>query len=135
LRRSYQNPIGVEKIFDGCAFCQEFWIGQNLKISIRSVECELHISADVSNFRVRGLTMPRIVSAVPHGTVLFSTMMAPGFIARATVMTALSSAAKLVAAPAPIPLAFVGVLTLIKTISATAMQLSTEVEKKRFGCL
>lgn len=30
LLSTNQNTIWVEKVIDGCSFCQEFWVGQNL---------------------------------------------------------------------------------------------------------
>jgi hypothetical protein len=81
------------------------------------------------------LTMLWIVCAVPQGTVLFSTRMAPGLIDFAIEMTARSKAAKFVAAPAPMPLLLVGVFTLTKTTSAAAIHPLTSVENERFGDL
>jgi hypothetical protein len=74
-------------------------------------------------------------SAVPHGTVLFSTKMAPGLACIAISLVAPSNAVTSVAEPAPKPLVFVGVLTVIRIISASAMHFATSVEKNRFGTL
>lgn len=63
-------------------------------------------------------SVSRTICAVLQGTVDFSTMIAPGFAAMAMSLVAPSSATMLVAAPAPIPEDFVGVLTLRKTMSA-----------------
>jgi len=90
--------------------------------------------SDLSSARINKLTMPRTVCAVPHGTVDFSTTNVPGLAFFATVMTALSKAARLVADPAPIPLDFEGVLTATNTTSASEMQRSTSVENIKFGC-
>jgi hypothetical protein len=49
-------------------------------------------------------------------------------------LVAPSRATILVAAPAPIPVILVGVLTLKNTISASETHLATSVEKKRFCC-
>lgn len=81
------------------------------------------------------LTMSYTMSAVRHGTVLFSTMMAPGLATKATDLVADSNMEMSVANPAPKPLDLVGVLTLKKTMSATAMCMLQSVEKNRFGCL
>lgn len=74
-------------------------------------------------------------SEVPHGTVLFSTRMAPGFALSAISRVAPSKAPISVALPAPLPLVFVGVLTVIRMTSASEMHLATSVVKKRFGSL
>lgn len=81
------------------------------------------------------LTMSYTISAVRQGTVLFSTMMAPGLATRATDLAADSNMEMSVANPAPKPLDLVGVLTLKKTMSAIAMCLLQSIEKNRFGCL
>jgi hypothetical protein len=49
-------------------------------------------------------------------------------------LVAPSNATMLVAAPAPMPVYLVGVLTLKKTISASETQRATSVEKKRLDC-
>jgi hypothetical protein len=72
-------------------------------------------------------------SAVPHGTVLFSTKIAPGLACIAISLVAPSNAVTSVAEPAPKPLVFVGVLTVIRIISASEIHLATSVEKNRFG--
>lgn len=74
-------------------------------------------------------------SAVLHGTVDFSTMMAPGFACFATSVITASKDAMSVALPAPMPLDFVGVFTATSTRSASPMHFPTSVEKKRFGSL
>lgn len=79
------------------------------------------------------LTVCRTRSAVPHGTVLFSTMMAPGFAWRAISCTAPSTAVMSVALPAPRPKVLVGVLTARKIMSASAMVVESHV-KNRLGC-
>lgn len=61
--------------------------------------------------------------------------MAPGFACFATSVITASKEAMSVALPAPMPLAFVGVLTATSTRSASPMHLPTSVEKKRFGSL
>lgn len=82
---------------------------------------------------VTSLTVSWMISAVRHGTVLFSTRTAPGFpwmaISRVTASRAVTSVAR----PPPIPFIFVGVLTAIKTMSASLIHRETSVEKKRFG--
>jgi hypothetical protein len=75
-----------------------------------------------------------MISAVPQGTVDFSTRQHPGFACCAIVVTALSNAARFVADPDPKPVFLVGVFTAMKTTSAIAMVFSTSVEKNRFGC-
>lgn len=76
-----------------------------------------------------------MILAVPQGTVLFSTMIAPLLAFFAMVRVADSSAPKSALAPAPTPYILVGVLTQMKIISAVAMHGTTLVEKNRFGFL
>jgi hypothetical protein len=78
------------------------------------------------------LTISDIRLAVPQGTVLFSTIIAPFFANFAISLVAPSRADKSLAAPAPRPLFLVGVFTARKIISASAMLLAESVEKKRF---
>ena len=77
--------------------------------------------------------MCRIRCAVPHGTVLFSTMMVPGRAHRATSLAAASNEAMLVARPAPRPNILVGVLTARKMRSALAMPAWASPVKIRLG--
>jgi hypothetical protein len=65
--------------------------------------------------------------------VLFSTKIAPGLACMAISLVAPSSALTSVADPAPKPLVFVGVLTVMRIISASAMHFATSVEKNKFG--
>jgi MinD superfamily P-loop ATPase len=73
--------------------------------------------------------------AVRHGTVDFSTMMAPGLACLATKAVTASNAAMLVAEPAPFPCPLVGVLTAMRTTSASLTHLATSVVNIKFGCL
>jgi len=59
--------------------------------------------------------------------------MAPGLACIAISLVAPSNALTSVADPAPKPLVFVGVLTVMRIMSASAMHLATSVEKNRFG--
>ncbi len=70
---------------------------------------------------------------MPHGTVLFSTKMAPGLACMAISLVAPSRALTSVAEPAPKPRVFVGVLTVMRITSASAIHFATSVEKDRFG--
>ena len=70
---------------------------------------------------------------MPHGTVLFSTMMVPALACFATVRVAPSTALTSAMDPAPSPCILVGVLTQMKTMSALAMASTTLVEKTRLG--
>lgn len=79
------------------------------------------------------LTISRTSSAVRHGTVDFSTTMAPTRACLATSQTTASNAVRSIAQPAPTPLVLVGVFTALKITSASAMQRCTSVEKNRFG--
>jgi len=79
------------------------------------------------------LTVSWINSAVLQGTVLFSTRIAPGFACIAISLVTASSAVTSVARPAPKPLVFVGVLTAMRTISASLIDFDTSVEKNKFG--
>jgi hypothetical protein len=79
------------------------------------------------------LTVSLTIWAVLQGTVDFSTKIAPGLAAMAISRVAPSSATMLVADPAPIPVNFVGVFTLRKTISASEIDLATSVEKNKLG--
>ena len=78
-------------------------------------------------------TVSDIRSAVRHGTVLFSTRMAPSLACSAISLVTASIAVMSVARPAPTPRALVGVLMAISTISASLIHRETSVEKKRFG--
>lgn len=79
--------------------------------------------------------MSEIIRAVPQGTVLFSTITAPDLACFAMVLVAASSAPRSALAPAPIPYILVGVLTQMKTMSASAIQAVTLHEKNRLGFL
>jgi hypothetical protein len=59
--------------------------------------------------------------------------MALGFAVRAMSLTALSRAAMFVACPAPIPVVLVGVLTLRRIMSASAIASAISVEKNKLG--
>lgn len=59
--------------------------------------------------------------------------MALDFAVGAMSLIALSRAAMFVACPAPIPVVLVGVLTLRRIMSASAMALAISVEKNRLG--
>jgi len=72
--------------------------------------------------------------AVRHGTVLFSTMTAPGLAIKAMERAAASNIEMSVAAPAPSPSVLVGVLTLKNTMSAAEICSSQSEEKNRLGC-
>ena len=74
-----------------------------------------------------------MVWAVPQGTVLFSTIIAPGFADLAMSLVVASTADVLVACPAPRPTILVGVLTLRKIISASEIEFVMPVEKKRLA--
>src|ERR1700753_3354316 len=78
------------------------------------------------------LTISDIRLAVPQGTVLFSTIMAPFLANLAISLVAPSKAAKSLAAPAPLPLYLVGVFTARKTTSASAILFAESAEKNRF---
>lgn len=73
--------------------------------------------------------MSDIKFAVPQGTVLFSTMMAPFFANWAISLVAPSRADKSLAEPAPLPEYFVGVLTDRKMTSASPIQFAESVLK------
>jgi fluoride ion exporter CrcB/FEX len=79
--------------------------------------------------------MSRIICAVPQGTVLFSTTMAPSFACFAIMLVALSKMLRSAVAPAPRPYSFVGVLTQMKTMSASEIDSVTLVENVRLGAL
>lgn len=74
----------------------------------------------------------RIVSAVRHGTVLFSTTILSFSASAAIIRVADSKYDKFGALPAPVPAVLVGVLTQTNTMSALLMAPLTSVEKKRF---
>jgi hypothetical protein len=74
-----------------------------------------------------------MLSAVPQGTVLFSTTIVSFSAAFATRLVAASSHPRSEALPAPRPVLFVGVFTPMKTTSASLILSSILVEKKRFG--
>ena len=74
-----------------------------------------------------------MISAVRHGTVLFSTKTAPGFAWIAISLVTASRAVTSVALPAPRPRDLVGVFTAIKTMSASLIVFEISVEKKRLG--
>lgn len=78
------------------------------------------------------LTIFRTLSAVPTGTVLFSTMIAPGFAYLATSRIAPSKAVVFVARPAPTPNILVGVLTDMKITSAWLIALADSQVKYKF---
>jgi hypothetical protein len=78
-------------------------------------------------------TICRIRCAVPQGTVLFSTMIVPGFAWIATSLTASSRAVMFEALPAPNPNVLVGVLTARNTMSALEMLLRESDVKIRLG--
>jgi hypothetical protein len=80
-----------------------------------------------------GLTVSWMSSAVLHGTVLFSTRMAPGLAWMAISLVTASKAVTSVALPAPRPFILVGVLTAISMMSASLIVFEISVEKKRFG--
>ena len=90
---------------------------------------------DYGELTVLKLTMLRMMFAVPHGTVLFSTIIAPVFAFLATTAVALSRMLRSAMAPAPMPYNLVGVLTQMKTISASAIDSDTLVENTRFDAL
>lgn len=70
----------MEKILDGGSSCKKLWVAENLEVDPWSVKRELHcVRTRVSNAQqLRWLTVSSTSSAVLHGTVDFSTMMAPG---------------------------------------------------------
>jgi hypothetical protein len=74
-----------------------------------------------------------MICAVRQGTVLFSTIIAPGFAARAMSLVAPSKADMFVACPAPTPVVLVGVLTLRRMRSASVIAFAISVEKNRLG--
>jgi hypothetical protein len=80
-----------------------------------------------------GHTVSWMSSAVLHGTVLFSTRIAPGLAWMAISLVTASSAVTSVAFPEPKPRVLVGVLTAIRTISASLIVFEISVEKKRLG--
>lgn len=80
-------------------------------------------------------TVSLTIWAVRHGTVLFSTMIAPGLACCAISAVTASNAVMSVAHPLPAPRVLVGVLTEIKTTSASEMHRPTWVLKTRLGCL
>lgn len=78
-------------------------------------------------------TISLMDSAVLQGTVDFSTMILSVVETSAIVRTANSTQLMSEAKPAPIPAYFVGVLTLTKTTSASAIAFLTSVVKNRLG--
>lgn len=78
-------------------------------------------------------TISRINSQVRHGTVLFSTRIAPVLACKAISRVTASNAVTSVARPAPSPLVFVGVFTAISKISASPIYFETSVENCKFG--
>lgn len=72
-------------------------------------------------------------SAVRHGTVLFSTIIAPSFACRATSRVTASKAVMSVAYPLPAPRLLVGVLTAMSTTSASEIHPETSVLNIKFG--
>lgn len=79
--------------------------------------------------------MSEIIFAVPHGTVLFSTITAPAFACFAMVLVAASRAPRSALAPDPMPYILVGVLTQMKMMSAPAMDAVTSQEKNKLELL
>lgn len=75
------------------------------------------------------------IFAVLHGTVLFSTKIAPVLALTATSLTTISTAVMSVAQPAPTPVVFVGVLTQMNIMSASAILFDDAVVKVRLGSL
>lgn len=96
-------------------------------------ELDKTTSTGATKLRRQPLTVSCTISAVLQGTVLFSTMIAPGLAWIAISLVTASSAVTSVALPAPIPRILVGVLTAISTISASLIVFETSVVKNRFG--
>lgn len=95
--------------------------------------CVSTIYLDFLDLERQALTVSLMICAVRHGTVLFSTTIAPGLAWSATSRVTASKAVTSVARPPPIPLILVGVLTATRIMSASPIHLEILVEKNKLG--
>ena len=71
----------MEKVFDGGSGGKKLWVAENLEVNARSVKRQLSRVSAISSSHEQpplSLTVSCTSCAVRHGTVDFSTMMAPG---------------------------------------------------------